>query len=149
VKFLVWLALFYSIQVHAETLSKSENLELALILSTSEVVFKSNTFPNVLVIETWEEISECGGLFESCPNARLFVIVSNGDLYEVPALYELPKSKGWKFIDFVEKDNFYLLSVSTTLEHANVSPESRKAWKSKVYTVKISKYDDGAVSLVE
>ena len=148
-KILVWLALFYSIQINAVTLSKSKNSELALILSTFEVLYKSNTFPNVMVIETWEEISECGGPFESCPNARLFVIVSNGDLYEVPSLYELPKSKGWKFIDFFEKDNFYLLSVGTTLERANASLESRETWKSKKYTLKISKYDEVTVTVAE
>jgi hypothetical protein len=149
VKNLAWLILFYSIGSHAETLSKSTDSELAHILTTFEVLYKSNNFPIVAVIQTWEEISECDGIFESCPNARLFITVNSGDLYEVPLLYELPKSKGWKFVDYTETEQYFFLSVATTMEHANVTLESRKKWQSRTYKLKISKSDDGLVSLVE
>jgi hypothetical protein len=148
-KVLVFLMCLYSANVISSELQKSGDVELAHILTTSEMLYKSDkNFPMfVEVIQTWEEISECGGTYESCPNARLYITSASGDLYEAPHLYQLPKAKGWAVVKSKATEHYLFITVKTTLEHANVSLESRNKWNSKSYTVKVSKYD-GLVSLV-
>lgn len=129
-------------------LERSHDDQLSFILSTYEVLYESKDFPiTVKVIQTWEEISECDGLYDSCPNARLYISSSVGDLYEKPHLYQLPIAKGWKVTSSKVTEHFLFIGVNTTLEHANVSLVSRRRWKSTFYEVKISRYD-GSVSLV-
>lgn len=89
------------------------------------------------------------GEYQTCPNARLFISVNTGDLYEVPALFELPKSKGWQYVSFVEHDDSFLLMIKTTLDHANISAESRSKWRSKSYAIKISKYEYDVLEVIE
>jgi len=139
--FTLILFLILSVQAYSEDLKKSTDDGLAHILSTMSVLYKSTGYPIVEVIQSWEQISECGGTWQSCPNARLFITSSMGDLYETPLLYELPKAKGWRFIHAAETDHELVLSLLTTLQHANVSAESRKEWSFKKYTLRVSKYD--------
>lgn len=138
------LLLSYSHFVDSSELVKNTDIDLAYILGTQEVLHESKGFHFVQVIQTWETISECGGTYQSCPNARLFILVSTGDLYEPPRLYELPKSKGWKVVDSWETENERYILLQTTLRHANVSVESRATWVSKKYKIAIPKYDAGA-----
>ncbi|MEE4245196.1 MAG: hypothetical protein V2I33_07280 [Kangiellaceae bacterium] len=129
-------------------LEKSNDEQLAFILTTSELLYERKDFPIINIIQTWEEVAECGGTYESCPNARLFITSSSGDLYETPHLYELPKSKGWAFVSSQDFEHHFYITIKTTLKHANVSIESRRQWRSQSYTLKVSKYD-GMISLIE
>jgi hypothetical protein len=83
-------------------------------------------------------IGECWSKLESCPDTRLFITVSVGDLYEVPQLYELPAAKGWKFISHstLDKGRVELVLV-TTLPEANLDPEVREAWVAQEYRVSV------------
>lgn len=122
-RILVLLMLASSFQ--AKSVQKLSNTELSFILSSMEVLYKNKSFPQIRVIQSWESQTECDGEYQTCPNARLFISVNTGDLYEVPALFELPKSKGWQYVSFVEHDDSFLLMIKTTLDHANISAESR------------------------
>jgi hypothetical protein len=147
-KILALITFLFSVNVFGSELKKSNDIQLAHILTTVDKLYKSDDYPIVNVFQTWEEISECGGTYESCPNARLFVTSSMGDLYEVPHLYEFPKAKGWMVVKTKSTEHDLYITVKTTLDHANVSSESRKKWKSKSYSIKVSKYT-GLVNLVK
>jgi hypothetical protein len=129
----------------ASDLIKSQDEKLAHILTTMEVLYESTKLPYVEVIQSWEEIAECGGSYQSCPNARLFIATSLGDLYESPMLYELPKAKGWEFVRVEESEHQISVTLKTTLMHANVTQESRKLWSSKIYVINISKHSGIAI----
>lgn len=137
-----------SVSCFASEHMKSSDVELAHILSTSEVVYQSKDFPEIKIIRSWEQISECGGTYQSCPNARLFIIVTPGDLYQPPLLYELPKSKGWEVLSTESTEKYLTVIVTTSLNHANVSQESRSEWAPKVYKLKISTIN-GSVNVIE
>jgi len=139
--FTLIVLLILSTKAFSEELKKSTDDSLAYILSTMSVLYKSTGYPIVELIQSWEQISECGGTWQSCPNARLFITSSMGDLYETPLLYELPKAKGWRFIHAAETEHELVLTLFTTLQHANVSAQSRKEWPFKKYTLRVSKYD--------
>ncbi len=132
--------LFFSLSLEASSneFQRSQDAALAHILTTSRILFKTEEFPIIQVIQTWEELSECGGSYESCPNARLFITWSMGDLYDAPLLYELPKSKGWEVISTEVTEQETLLIISTTLPSANISLNSRQEWSSTTYKIKLS-----------
>ena len=136
-KFILCILLSVSF-AQANELNKSDNLELSYLLGTMRTLFESNDLPFVRIIESSEEIMECGGTFESCPNSRLFIVTSMGDLGEAPLLYELPKSKGWKLASNKIVNGERRLTLITTLDHANVSIKSRSQWQSKTYKVRVS-----------
>jgi hypothetical protein len=135
-KYFIISLMFLSCFVQSQELKRIDNNELSHILGTMVILFESKSVPFVRVIESSEEIMECGGTFESCPNSRLFLIYSMGDLGEAPLLYELPKSKGWKLLSTKVVNDELLISLETTLERANISQESREKWKSKTYSIK-------------
>jgi hypothetical protein len=135
-KYFIISLMFLSCFVQSQELKRIDNNELSHILGTMVILFESKSVPFVRVIESSEEIMECGGTFESCSNSRLFLIYSMGDLGEAPLLYELPKSKGWKLLSTKVVNDELLISLETTLEHANISQESREKWKSKTYSIK-------------
>jgi hypothetical protein len=62
-------------------------------------------------------------------------------------VYELPKAKGWEVLMSEVGERYTFIDVTTTLYHANVSQESRLAWKPKVYRIKIPNYDNGKVEI--
>lgn len=130
--------LFSTSFAQANELNRSDNLELSYLLGTMRTLFESTEFPYIRIIESSEEIMECGGTFESCPNSRLFIVTSMGDLGEAPLLYELPKSKGWKVSSNELVSGERHLTLVTTLDHANVSMESRSKWQSKTYKIRVS-----------
>jgi hypothetical protein len=88
-------------------------------------------------------VGECGGVVSTCPDVRLFIAVSNGDLGEVPALYQLPRQKGWEFVGWspptkggqVQESSFV---VRSALPESNIDPASRAAWRPTEYHVRVS-----------
>lgn len=88
-------------------------------------------------------VGECGGVVSTCPDVRLFIAVSNGDLGEVPALYQLPSQKGWEFVRWspptkggqIQESSFV---VRSALPGSNIDPASRAAWRPIEYHVRVS-----------
>jgi len=148
-KYRILVLLMLASSFQAKSVQKLSNTELSFIFSSMEVLYKNKSFPQIRVIQSWESQTECDGEYQTCPNARLFISVNTGDLYEVPALFELPKSKGWQYVSFVEHDDSFLLMIKTTLDHANISAESRSKWRSKSYAIKISKYEYDVLEVIE
>ncbi len=131
----------------AHDLPASKNVSLASTLGLLEEL--ANTEPAseqpyiVRIFAVPEAVLECGGPVASCPNVKLYITVSYGDLGESPVLYQLPASKGWKFIGWSQpvdagKTRMANFKLRTTLPEANVSPEARKAWRSREYHVLVS-----------
>ena len=137
-----------SLPTKSSELKKIDDLALSHILATQEVIYKSNSIPNITLIQSWEQISECGANYDSCPNARLFVVVNSGDLYEVPKLYELPLSKGWSFVRSFDDGNQTIIIVKTMLDNSNLKTHSRNKWVSTSYKIAVSK-DSGSVVLIK
>lgn len=86
---------------------------------------------------------ECGGTVASCPDVRLYMAVSSGDLGDPPTLYELPPAKGWTFLgwDATTRRTSAAatgFSIATALPDANVDNEARMAWRSTIYKVSVS-----------
>ena len=128
--------MFLSCFVQFQELKRIDNSELSHILGTMVILFESKSVTFVRIIESSKEIMECDGTFESCPNSRLFLIYSMGDLGEAPLLYELPQSKGWKLLSTKIVNDELSILIETTLEHVDISQESRDKWKSKTYSIK-------------
>ena len=88
-------------------------------------------------------VGECEGTVASCPNVRLFITVSNGDLDEVPVLYEMPLQKGWRFKGWsspvtVGRIRMASFVLRTTLPDSNVAPVARKSWHPQTFRVLVS-----------
>lgn len=88
-------------------------------------------------------IGECGGTVASCPDVRLYVAVSAGDLGEVPVLYELPAAKGWEFSGWdkpvaLNGKAMAGFTVKTVLPESNVEATARNAWRSRACRVFVS-----------
>ena len=131
----------------ARDLPASKNVSLASTLGLLEEL--ANTDPSskqpyfVRVFAVPEAVLECGGTVTSCPNVKLYVTVSYGDLGESPVLYQLPASKGWEFVGWsqpveVGRTRMASFKIRTTLPEANVPSEARKAWHSREYRVLVS-----------
>jgi hypothetical protein len=85
---------------------------------------------------------ECDGTVASCPDVRLLVSVSNGDLGESPVLYQLPLQKGWEFQGWVHaapegRIPMAGFVVRTTLPDANIEPAARRVWHAQEYRVSV------------
>lgn len=139
--------LYFSACAYSDELMRSDD-GLAHNLSTMNVLYESSGLPIVNVIQSWEEVSECSGPWQSCPNSRLFISSSMGDLHESPLRFELPTAKGWRVMQTTETENELVVSLLTTLPDTNVSAKSRKEWSLKKYNLQISK-SDGTISLVK
>ena len=135
--------------VKAEDLTQIKNDDLAMILGAGNKIFESepmSTLPVLIRAYTSPAyIGECWGKIESCPDVRLFITVTTGELYDVPQLYELPKEKGWKYVSHSapNKGKVQLVFV-TTLPGANIDQKARNAWMAKKYTITVgntSKYE--------
>lgn len=79
-----------------------KDARLATVLALSEEISPRPPAADqplfVRVYAAPDTIGECGGNVASCPDVRLFIAVSSGDLGETPVLYELPAAKGWEFV---------------------------------------------------
>lgn len=88
-------------------------------------------------------VYECGGTVASCPDVRLFVTVSNGDLGETPVLYQLPLQKGWEFKGWGSPTTtgpsaMASIILRTVLPESNIDLGARNAWRSREYRVLVS-----------
>lgn len=145
-KYLVALAVLLPAIAFARDLAPSKNVGLASTLGLLEEIATTDSSSNqpyfVRVFAIPEAVLECGGPVASCPSVKLYITASYGDLGESPVLYQLPASKGWEFIGWskpvtVGETQMASFRLRTTLP-ANVSPEARKAWRSREYRVLVS-----------
>lgn len=143
-KFLVIPLLLLPVVASAGDLVPVKKPELATVLGLLDVLATSPPDSNqpyiVRVYAAPTSLGECGGTVDSCPDVRLFVTVSNGDLGETPVLYQLPMQKGWEFKSWVSpvangRTRMASFIVRTTLPEANIEPAARKAWRSQEYRV--------------
>lgn len=124
-----------------------KDARLATVLGLSEEISpKSGAIELPLFVRVYAApiaIGECDGDVASCPNVRLFVTVSSGDLGEKPVLYELPAAKGWEFMGWEKPgasggQTRVGFTVRTALPESNVDPSARKAWRPKACRVFVS-----------
>ena len=128
-------------------LSRVRDLKLATVLGLLEQLATTPPMsdqPHIVRIYAVPDfVGECDGAVSTCPDVRLFITVSNGDLGEAPTLYQLPKQKGWEFVGWspptkvgkVQESSFV---VRSTLPESNVDPASRAAWRPTEYHVRVS-----------
>lgn len=124
-----------------------KDVRLASVLGLSEEISpKLPTIGMPLFVRVYAApsfIGECDGSVASCPDVRLFVSVSSGDLGETPALYELPAAKGWDFKGWdkseASSDKTRVgFVVQTALPESNIEASDRKAWHSESCHVLVS-----------
>ncbi len=146
-KFLALISLLLAMPAASHELLRLEKPELATVLGLHEEL--ASTTPRseqpyfVRVFSVPVGVYECGGSVESCPNVRLFVTVSFGDLGETPALFELPAQKGWEFVGWVTssgsgEQRMASFKLRTTLPEANIDLVARRAWTAEEYSVLVS-----------
>jgi len=121
--------------------------ELATVLGLSEEL-ASTPVPSaqpyiVRVFAAPVTVGECGSSVASCPDVRLLVTVSSGDLGGRPSLFELPRQKGWEFVAWSAPQSLggqpaAAFTVRSALPGANVSPAARKAWRPRIYRVLVT-----------
>ena len=85
--------------------------------------------------ESWE----CQGTVQSCPDVRLYISVSTGDLGDHPVLFEMPLAKGWRFVRWMEpSDRMTRFVIRTALPESNMEPAAAKKWRPIEYQVSVS-----------
>lgn len=141
------MLIFLPISSHAEELKGINNKELAYALGASSIISSNENEPNtpfnfrVFVVPT--EINECWGKIESCPDHKLFITVTTGDIYDTPSLYQLPTAKGWDVVESLGTRNGRReigLKIQTMLPSANINIEERQKWEPAIYHVWLSEY---------
>jgi hypothetical protein len=134
----VLFAVFLSLScAHAAELTQLKNPELAVALALSEKLSERDGI-RIFAVPTVD--GECWGKLSSCPDIRLLVTIGPEMLYQNPALYELPRAKGWKFVGWKGRGDFV---VRTDIPDENLDNAERKRWRSIEYRVRIS--EKGAV----
>jgi hypothetical protein len=136
-KIIPFFLFLISFQVSAEQIAEVKDDALSMILGTLRIAYESNRDDpvQVRVVVTDEVIGECWGKISTCPDVRLFIVVSNGDLYETPKVFELPKSKGWARVISTRNKDSVILKIATELPGANISQEERSTWNQKIFSV--------------
>lgn len=146
-KALILLTLLLPIVALAEDLTPVDKPELATVLGLLEELattpLQSNQPFIVRVYAAPIGVYECGGTVVSCPDVRLIVTVSSGDLGETPVLYQLPMQKGWEFGGWISPNDSVhprvaSFIVRTTLPETNVDAAARGAWRTQEYRVFVS-----------
>jgi len=146
-KVLILLTLLLPLVASAKDLTPVDKPELATVLGfLDEIAATSPNSDQPYIVRVYAAPTgayECGGTVASCPDVRLLVTVSYGDLGETPVLYQLPLQKGWEFGDWSSPTTtgdtrMARFTVRTTLPDANIDPAARKAWRSQEYSVLIS-----------
>ncbi len=142
-KYLLFLTLALSTIANSQELSLIKNNETAMLLATSHEIYSGrgdgHNIPYLVrAITSPTVIGECGGTIESCPDIRLFVVISMGDLGEIPKVLELPREKGWKFVSLSKSDTERVtLIFETTIPGANINIEQRNAWIPRKYILSL------------
>lgn len=144
------VSLIFSNSALSAELNRMENNELSLLLSAGQILYSggyaSDKLPyEVRVISAPVRIGECWGTIDSCPNERLIITASTGDLGSTPGVFELPVSKGWEFVKVlgfkgVDENKVIGIELKTILRGANIETAERANWQSLVYTVWFSEY---------
>lgn len=139
----VVIALLIGQTVIAEEIPPSENTDLASVLAFGSELAVNGAEPGhpffVRVISAPTRLGECWGTVESCPDIRLLVAVTTGDLYTDPALFELPHAKAWKFEGWeVVSPETLRINVLTDLPGANIDEKERSEWRSSKYSLEVS-----------
>ncbi len=149
-KYVTWIFLcLFSTSVFAtEAIYFPQSNNLAKILAFSNQLSSTADQENMkdfsLAVRVFAgpmELLECGSAVESCPDHRLFITVSTGDLGETPALYELTESKGWEFVKWhppVKDSGSVIFTVRTTLAYTNLEDEERAKWQAKEYIIEVT-----------
>ncbi len=148
-RFLAVLATTVLVTPHtaAEELVPVGNESMTQVVAFGRVLAESHRaseFPNRVKIVTFPPVvAECWGKIETCPDIRLVFILTTGDLYDEPHLFELPKSKGWEFVSWFSPEDRESggFKVRTTLPEANIDPVEREKWTSATYKVEVSVAD--------
>lgn len=146
-KLLALLTVFLSIPMSAQTMGRLDQPELATVLGLQEelapAVPRAEQPYFVRIFSVPVGLYECSGTVESCPDVRLFVTVSSGDLGETPALFEIPPQKGWEFVEWatpsgVGENQMASFIVRTAIPESNIDLESRRTWRPVEYVVLVS-----------
>ena len=111
----------------------------------------ANTFDDrdapytVRVYQVITSINECGGPISSCPDVDLYVAVSEFDLASEPALYRLPRAKGWEFVRWTSTcqatpdEPRVGFAVRTSLPDVGyMDPDEVTKWRPNEYEVCVS-----------
>lgn len=120
-----------------------ENKDLEIALAYGIELANSDSapvsYPFIRLYAVPEVVGECGGTVESCPDWRLYMTVSMGDLYEEPLLFQFPSSKGWEFMGWQQTDEPQLtrFKVATTLPGANIDSAAREDWHAEVHEISV------------
>ena len=146
-KILALLLLFFPLVASAEDLNPVEKPELATVLGLlDELATTARISQQPYIVRVYAVpigILECGGSVASCPDVRLFVTVSHGDLGETPTLYQLPTQKGWEFRGWsnpvtIGGTSMVTFTVRSALPETNIDRAAREGWHSEEYRVFVS-----------
>jgi hypothetical protein len=142
-------ALLLAVLPVAVTLNPVRNVDLAAALCYQHEL--ANTFQNrdapytVRVYEVVTEINECGGPISSCPEVDLYIAVSETDLGSQPALYRLPRAKGWEFSSWLStcrgtpEEPKVGLAVRIALPDVGyIDPDAATKWHATKYELCVS-----------
>ena len=141
------LALLLPIGALASDLAPVDKPELATVLGLLDELAATPPASGqpylIRIYAAPTSVGECGGTVASCPDVRLFITVSHGDLGETPVLYQLPAQKGWEFKGWstpVVSGHTRLASfvLRTALPETNIDLTARSAWHSREYRVLVS-----------
>lgn len=145
----IWFLLLLAVTSGATPLKPVRNADLVAALNYQHEL--ANTYDDqeapyhVRVYEVITEINECGGSISSCPDVDLYIAVSESDLASEPALYRLPRAKGWEFVRWsstcasVAGDAQVGLVVHTSLPGVgHVDPDEQSKWLPSEYEVCVS-----------
>jgi hypothetical protein len=146
---IVALLCLLPISSYCEELRTVENKELAFALGASTVLLDNsndnNTPFHFKVITVPVAIDECWGTIESCPDQKLYITVSTGDLNDTPSLYQLPVAKNWDVVEslgsrVIKGQRQIGIKIKTMLPTANIKIEERQKWRPTTYKVWLSEY---------
>jgi hypothetical protein len=142
----LWALLLLALTPGATPLKAVRNADLVAALNYQHEL--GNTYDNrdapynVRVYEVITEINECGGLVSSCPDVDLYIAVSESDLGSEPALFRLPRAKGWEFVRWsttcpsIAGEPQVGLLVRTSLpDVGHIDPVERSKWLPTDYDV--------------
>ena len=139
----ILILMLLSIGTYAQQPPK--HLDIATLLAYSDEIANNqgataNYFARIFAAPLVN--GECWGNISSCPDIELLVSIHQGDYYEAPKLFRLPKAKGWKFLNWIDpKGNDKKgigFRVKTILPEANIDQKERENWKTITYEVWVS-----------
>ena len=146
-KLFALLVLFFPIAAIAHDLAPVDKPELATVLGLLDELATTPPVSDqpyiVRIYAAPTSVGECGGTIATCPDVRLLITVSQGDLGETPVLYQLPMQKGWEFKGWASPftsghTQMASFVVRTVLPETNIDLAARKAWHSQEYRVLVS-----------